>query len=189
MASETLELLFMRVLTYPKNRTAKPIVEKRPKSESEAKHIFVVHRHDSSTLHYDLRLEIGGVLKCWAIPSGPSLNPNDKRLAILVEDHPVSYASFSGVVPAGSFESGVVAIWDKGTFSPVGAFPTADLDKLMQRQIKEGNLKFFLRGKILKGSFRLLRLKERNDNLWLLIKGNDGYAVDRVFDSEDYVDK
>jgi bifunctional non-homologous end joining protein LigD len=175
----------MPAIVRPKN-VFKPLTEKKDRSY-EADHLFVVHRHDARTLHYDLRLEINGVLKCWAIPEGPSLNPNDRRLAIMVHDRPLSYAYFKGRIPEGSDESGTVEIWDKGVFRPAGFLMGDKQDRRMLRQLKDGNLTFVLKGKILNGSFRLLRLKSKNDNLWLLIKGNDGFAVDHVFNSEDFV--
>lgn len=178
---------FMNLLGYKK----KALLDRRAKSVSdkigkEHKPVFVVQRHDAAMLHYDLRIEIGGVLKCWAIPKGPSLNVHERRLAIMVEDQPVSYASFKGTVPAGHYESGLVEIWDKGTFAPAGLMLSDKRDKALLKQIREGNLKIVLSGKKLKGTFRLLRIREKGDNLWLLIKGNDSFAVDHPYDSEDY---
>jgi bifunctional non-homologous end joining protein LigD len=155
------------------------------KKRQDIKRIFVVQRHQTSTLHYDLRLEINGVLKSWAIPKGPSLNANDKRLAVMLEDRPVSYASFSGTVP-GNNGTDAVEIWDKGTFIPNGSSPPNATDRQLLKQLRDGSFKFVLNGKRLRGTFRLLQLKERGNTLWLLIKGNDRYAVEHPYDSEDY---
>ena len=129
---------------------------------------FVVHEHHSTRLHYDFRLEIGGVLKSWAIPKGPSMNPVDKRLAVMVEDHPLEYGDFEGSIPQGHYGAGAVLIWDSGDFQPEGD-PEAAL--------KKGKLTFDLKGKKLKGSFSLILMKGRGSgNDWLLIKGQDSSA-------------
>ena len=143
------------------------------KSRSFVKHQFVVHRHQGTITHYHLRLEVSGVIQSWLIPNGPSLNPHDRRLAILVSDQ----ASTAPMQP-------LQQIWDKGTYASVG-FDTSE-DALL-KQLKDGNLKFVLNGKKLKGSFRLLQMKERGKNLWMLIKGNDQYAVDYHYNAEDFL--
>ncbi|MFN3739528.1 MAG: DNA polymerase ligase N-terminal domain-containing protein [Thermodesulfovibrionales bacterium] len=125
--------------------------------------IFVVHEHHARHLHYDLRLEMGGVLKSWAVPKGPSMNPADKRLAVMVDDHSLEYADFEGTIPEGQYGAGEVIIWDKGEFS------------LLKGGIKEGNLEFELRGKRLKGRFALIKMKKSDKN-WLLIKMKDAFA-------------
>lgn len=129
---------------------------------------FVVHEHHATRLHFDFRLEISGVLKSWAIPKGPSMNPSDKRLAVMVEDHPLEYADFEGIIPQGHYGAGPVLIWDSGEFEP-GGDPEAAL--------KKGKLTFFLKGKKLKGSFSLVLMKGRGSGKdWLLIKGRDPFA-------------
>jgi bifunctional non-homologous end joining protein LigD len=129
---------------------------------------FVIHEHHASHLHYDLRLEIGGVLKSWAVPKGPSLNPSDKRLAILVEDHPLVYADFEGIIPAETYGAGPVVIWDEGDFEPLED-PEAALEK--------GRLSFRLAGKRLRGEFALALMKGRGTGKeWLLMKKKDGDA-------------
>ncbi len=125
--------------------------------------IFVVHEHHARHLHYDLRLEMDGVLKSWAVPKGPSMNPADKRLAVMVDDHSLEYADFEGTIPEGQYGAGEVIIWDKGEFS------------LLKGGIKEGNLEFELMGKRLKGRFALIRMKKSDKN-WLLIKMKDVFA-------------
>ena len=129
---------------------------------------FVVHEHHASHLHYDFRLEIAGVLKSWAIPKGPSMNPSEKRLAVMVEDHPLTYGDFEGTIPQGHYGAGPVLLWDTGTFHPEGD-PEATLE--------EGKLHFSLRGKQLKGTFSLVLMKGRGSGKeWLLIKGQDAFA-------------
>jgi bifunctional non-homologous end joining protein LigD len=170
-----------------KKSSITPMRESAAAKRKRTKRIFVVQRHQASTLHYDVRLEINGVLKSWAVPKGPSLNAQDKRLAIMVKDDHVSQASFEGTLPEGNYSSGVVEIWDKGTYEPVGLSGSDVPDRKLLQDLRNGSLKFRLNGKKLRGTFRLLRLKERSDNLWLLIKGNDRYAVEYPYDSEDYV--
>lgn len=129
---------------------------------------FIVHEHHSTRLHYDFRLEIGGVLKSWAIPKGPSMNPSDKRLAVMVEDHPMEYGEFEGIIPPGHYGAGAVLIWDSGEFQTEGN-PEPDL--------KKGRLRFTLNGGKLKGSFSLIWMKGRGSGKdWLLIKGQDSFA-------------
>jgi bifunctional non-homologous end joining protein LigD len=131
---------------------------------------FVVHEHHATRLHYDFRLEISGVLKSWAIPKGPSMNASDKRLAVMVEDHPLEYGDFVGIIPQGQYGAGPVLIWDSGEFQTEGD-PEVALTK--------GKLTFSLKGKKLKGSFALVLMKGRGTGKdWLLIKGKDAYATE-----------
>ncbi|HLE70019.1 MAG TPA: DNA polymerase ligase N-terminal domain-containing protein [Vicinamibacteria bacterium] len=128
---------------------------------------FVVHEHEARRHHYDFRLEVGGALKSWAVPKGPSMDPSEKRLAVQVPDHPLSYGDFEGVIPEGQYGAGPVVIWDRGTFEASSDDPEGDLER--------GKLSFTLRGRKLKGGFTLVRFKRREAE-WLLIKQSDGFA-------------
>jgi bifunctional non-homologous end joining protein LigD len=128
---------------------------------------FVIHEHEARRHHFDFRLEIGGVLKSWAVPKGPSMDPSEKRLAVQVPDHPLSYRDFEGVIPEGQYGAGPVVIWDRGTFEASSDDPEGDLER--------GKLSFTLRGRKLKGGFTLVRFKRREAE-WLLIKQSDGFA-------------
>jgi bifunctional non-homologous end joining protein LigD len=140
---------------------------------------FCVQRHDATRLHYDFRLEIDGVLKSWAIPKGPTLDPGPKRLAAHVEDHPIEYGDFEGNIPAGNYGAGSVMLWDSGTFDLLGDMPGLD-------QIARGDLKFCLHGHKLKGEFALVHMKGRGKgNDWLLIKKRGAEAVPG-WDAENY---
>lgn len=130
---------------------------------------FVVQEHKGRNLHYDFRLEIGGVLKSWAIPKGPSLDPADKRLALMVEDHTLEHIEYEGIIPADSYGSGPVLIWDKGTFEHA--------EKEPEKSIEQGRISFQLVGGKLIGGFTLLRLRKgARGNEWLLIKKKDDHA-------------
>ena len=150
---------------------ASPSSERSRKRKSSPRtRTFVVQKHAARRLHYDLRLEINGVLKSWAVPKGPSLNPRDKRLAVMTEDHPLEYGAFEGVIPQGNYGAGTVLIWDDGTYEPEG-----DLDE----QLARGDLKFTLAGHRLRGSFVLVKTKRRTRpgvEEWLLIKHRDDHS-------------
>ncbi len=139
---------------------------------------FVIQKHAASHLHYDFRLEMEGVLKSWAIPKGPSLNPADKRLAMQVEDHPFDYKDFEGIIPAGNYGAGTVMVWDEGSYEPLEATNATKSanEKALLKQLRAGSLKFRLNGHKLKGEFALVRTKGRGENSWLLIKHRDRYA-------------
>jgi DNA ligase D-like protein (predicted polymerase)/DNA ligase D-like protein (predicted 3'-phosphoesterase) len=140
---------------------------------------FVVQKHDATSLHYDFRLEGMGVLKSWAVPKGPSLNPADKRLAMQVEDHPYDYRKFEGVIPEGNYGAGTVIIWDEGTYEPAdaGSDTKEAAETAVANALKSGNLKFVLHGKKLKGLFTLLQLKrDSSGKSWLLVKGKDDFS-------------
>ena len=174
----------MSLLKYTEKRNFDKTPEPGAKvDKSKGQLSFVVQRHKASHLHYDFRLEMEGVLKSWAIPKGPSLNPKDKRLAMMVEDHPYAYKDFKGIIPEG-YGAGIVEIWDKGMYSTIEkAISSAAAEKNLLAGLAAGNLKFTLHGKKLKGEFALVKLKGRGENQWLLIKHNDDFAV-QEYDSE-----
>lgn len=141
---------------------------------------FVIQKHNARRLHYDLRLEVDGVLKSWAVPKGPSLDPTQKRLAAAVEDHPLDYASFEGIIPKGEYGGGEVIVWDSGTYSPDedGKYYFEDREQAqveMRHGLEKGKLSFYLRGHKLVGSFTLVKVKGREKD-WLLIKHRDEHA-------------
>ena len=129
--------------------------------------IFVVQHHIATSDHYDFRLEHNGVLLSWAVPKGPSYNPQDKRLAIMVEDHPLSYALFEGTIPKGEYGGGTVMLWDVGTYEPTENLASG---------LKNGSIKLSLHGARLMGKWALIRFHEPNTNHWMLLKETDSYA-------------
>jgi bifunctional non-homologous end joining protein LigD len=138
---------------------------------------FVIQKHAASHLHYDLRLELDGVMKSWAVPKGPSLDPSVKRLAMEVEDHPIEYNKFEGTIPQREYGGGTVMLWDRGTYSYGGSDP--DPLEGLRRGFQKGDLKIVLNGKRLKGSWALVRMRRDQPGRaqWLLIKHRDEYAV------------
>jgi bifunctional non-homologous end joining protein LigD len=140
--------------------------------------VFVVQKHQASHLHYDFRLELDGVLKSWAVPKGPSLNPHEKRLAIMVEDHPLEYRTFEGVIAEGEYGAGEVIVWDQGTYRPLVGQTKDAMQKQVREQLNQGNLRFLLFGEKLRGQFALIRQKRLGEKAWLLIKKRDQYASD-----------
>lgn len=165
---------------YKRKRRFHKTPEPEGKVEAKTLHRFVVQKHAASHLHYDFRLEMEGVLKSWAVPKGPSLDPADKRLAMMVEDHPISYIDFEGIIPQGNYGAGTVMVWDAGSWQPLG-------DAL--QMLEKGDLKFRLDGQKLKGEFVLARMKSRRPgakgNEWLLIKKRDAY-VREGYDINDF---
>ena len=170
----------MSLTTYKKKRnfreTSEPSGKKRRTVRSL---IFVVQEHSASHLHYDFRLEMEGVLKSWAVPKGPSVNPDDRRLAMKVEDHPYEYKDFEGTIPEGNYGAGNVIVWDKGTYHSVESEDIKESEKILLSGLKKGHISFILQGKKLKGEFALVQMKGRGENAWLLIKKNDKYASDK----------
>jgi bifunctional non-homologous end joining protein LigD len=151
--------------------------EKTPEPKPGLRHkgdrlIFVVHKHAARALHYDLRLEMEGELKSWAVPKGPSLDPSLKRLAVMVEDHPLNYKDFEGVIPEGSYGAGSVIIWDRGFYHHPSARDEDESEKLLLDGLRKGDLKFVLEGEKLHGEFALVRMK-KDGKSWLLLKKKD----------------
>src|ERR1700686_4399359 len=156
----------MALEEYKRKRRFEETPEPPPKVAAKAGHRFVVQKHDATRLHYDFRLEMEGVLKSWAVPKGPSLDPADKRLAMQVEDHPVSYFDFEGIIPENNYGAGTVMVWDVGTWQPLSPVavdgkyvPGTDAEAVAM--LAKGDLKFRLDGKKLKGDFGLLELGGR----------------------------
>ncbi|GAA6769806.1 DNA polymerase ligase N-terminal domain-containing protein [Flavobacterium sp. CGRL2] len=159
----------MSLSKYNQKRDFKQTREPKGEIEKSAdKLIFVVQKHAASHLHYDFRLEMNGVLKSWAVPKGPSMDPEIKRLAMMVEDHPYSYKDFEGTIPEGNYGAGNVIVWDNGTYT--SDEKTASDEKQLLADLKKGRLSFILKGKKLKGEFSLVKLHGKQENAWLLIK-------------------
>src|ERR1700684_3284607 len=166
----------MTLNEYKKKRhfrvTPEPSGRSSDRKDKDSNLIYVIQKHRATNLHYDFRLEWHGTLLSWAVPKGPSLDPSVKRLAMEVEDHPIDYANFEGVIPEGEYGGGTVMVWDKGTWEP----EVEDVDAALQK----GDLKFTLEGKKLRGSWVLVRTKLGYGGSakpqWLLIKHRDRYA-------------
>jgi bifunctional non-homologous end joining protein LigD len=170
----------MALEEYQRKRRFTDTPEPPPQVETKEGHRFVVQKHRASHLHYDFRLEMDGVLKSWAVPKGPSLDPADKRLAMAVEDHPVSYLKFEGIIPEGNYGAGTVMVWDIGTWEPMGD---------AHAMLAKGDFKFRLKGEKLRGEFVLAHMKSRRPGSkgteWLLIKHHDD-QVQPGYDIDDY---
>ena len=162
--------------------------DKVSSKKEKASLIFTVQRHHASQLHYDFRLELNGTLKSWAVPKGPSLNPKDRRLAMMVEDHPINYASFEGDIPAGNYGAGHVDVWDHGTYEPIDENGELITATAFARNLHAGSIKFRMKGKHLKGDFALVNM-HKDPKTWLLIKHKDKYATEDAYNSEDYAKK
>jgi bifunctional non-homologous end joining protein LigD len=177
---------------YKRKRRFEDTPEPPPKVEKKSRHRFVVQKHRATRLHYDFRLEMEGVLKSWAVPKGPSLDPADKRLSMEVEDHPVSYFDFEGIIPEGNYGAGSVMVWDVGTWEPLSPTPVngkyvPGTEAEASAMLRQGDLKIRLHGKRLNGDFAMIHIKARRPgskgNEWLLIKKHDdavveGYNID-----------
>jgi bifunctional non-homologous end joining protein LigD len=179
---------------YKRKRRFKETPEPEGKLEKKSTHRFVVQKHDATRLHYDFRLELEGVLKSWAVPKGPSLDPADKRLAMQVEDHPVSYFDFEGIIPENNYGAGTVMVWDMGTWQPLSPVavdgkykPGTDAEAMAM--LAKGDLKFRLKGQKLNGDFALIKMKGRRPGSkgteWLLIKKHDDHVVEG-YDIDEY---
>src|SRR4030095_3956144 len=169
----------MSLTLYKKKRSFQETPEPTGKKKSTKSGLkFVVQKHDATRLHYDFRLEMEGVLKSWAIPKGPSLNPQDKRLAMMVEDHPYDYRTFEGTIPEGNYGAGTVMVWDEGTYEAMGyeKESTKEQEKTLLAELKKGDVKVVLHGEKLKGAFAVVKMRKaaalgggRGDNEWLVI--------------------
>lgn len=161
-----------RLSEYSRKRDFTKTAEPRADAKRRTRRgpVFVVQKHDASSLHYDFRLEIDGALTSWALPRGPSVNPRDKRLAVSTEDHPLDYADFEGVIPEGEYGAGTVLVWDTGTYHHLsdeqqGGGPSKDLER--------GHLNVWLEGEKLRGGYALTRMGGRQGGRWLLVKRDD----------------
>lgn len=168
----------MGLRDYLRKRTFSKTPEPKGKAKtSKGKLRFVVQEHDASRLHYDFRLELDGVLKSWAIPKGPSLNPHDHHLAVQTEDHPYDYRNFEGVIPEGNYGAGNVIVWDEGWYEARKG-DSEDSEKTLRKELKKGHVTFILHGEKLKGEFALIKMQNSDDNkAWLLVKKDDEYAT------------
>jgi bifunctional non-homologous end joining protein LigD len=177
----------MSLKEYERKRRFDSTPEPPGKLETKSGHRFVVQMHRATRLHFDFRLELDGVLKSWAVPKGPSLDPADKRLAMEVEDHPVSYFDFEGIIPENNYGAGSVMVWDMGTWEPLSPV-TVDgkyvpgSDQEARTMLSKGDLKFRLNGEKLNGDFALVKMRGRRPgskgNEWLLIKKHDAHEVE-----------
>lgn len=169
----------MALEKYNQKRDFKKTAEPKGVKAARGKALrFVIQKHDASHLHYDFRIEMDGVMKSWAVPKGPSMNPADKRLAMQVEDHPISYNSFEGHIPEGEYGGGNVIVWDNGTYHSLLTEDPKESEKEFLKGLESGSLKFVLEGKKLHGEFALFRFKGKDTNgkQWMLIKHKDKFA-------------
>src|ERR1700704_4196455 len=164
-------------------KTHEPSGERSAPESSEGRLRFVIQKHAASQLHFDLRLELDGVMKSWAVPKGPSMDPSVKRLAMQVEDHPIDYNTFEGTIPKGEYGGGTVMLWDRGTYSSDTASSPDEEEDAIRDGLKRGDLKITFYGERLRGCFALIRMKFARDGSsskpqWLLIKHRDKFASD-----------
>jgi DNA ligase D-like protein (predicted 3'-phosphoesterase) len=161
--------------TYRSKRDLDRSPEPSGEGAGDGGHRFVVHRHDASSLHYDLRLEAGDVLKCWAVPKGPSTDPSEKRLALPTEDHPVDYLDFEGVIPEGEYGAGTVLVWDTGPYENRTVDDDGD-PVPVEEAIERGHVVVWLEGEKIGGGYALTRTDGGDDPRWLLVKMDDDRA-------------
>src|SRR6185436_13442167 len=165
-ASSDDETLASKLSTYRAKRSADSSPEPVGTVSDVPGHLFVVHKHAATRLHFDLRLEMGGVLQSWAVPKGPSYDMADKRLAVKVEDHPLDYGDFEGVIPSGNYGAGGIIVWDRGEWVPLEDW---------REGLEKGKLLFELKGYKLHGKWTLVKIK-KSEKDWLLIKERDAYV-------------
>ncbi len=166
----------MSLTKYQEKRNFQQTPEPAAQNERSGKSRFVVQEHHATRLHYDFRMETDGVLKSWAVPKGPSMNPKDKRLAVMTEDHPVKYLNFEGTIPKGNYGAGEMYVWDTGTYE-------LEEETSYEKALEAGKVKFTLHGEKLKGTFQLVKLKNSEKNEWLLIKSGDDFAVETDYEA------
>jgi bifunctional non-homologous end joining protein LigD len=167
----------MGIKDYESRRKFGKTPEPKPGFRHSGKRlVFVVQKHAARALHYDLRLEVEGVLKSWAVPKGPSLNPSVKRLAVLVEDHPLDYKDFEGLIPEGNYGAGSVIVWDRGFYHHPSASDGKESGRLLREGLRKGDMKFVLEGEKLQGEFALVKMG-KEEKSWLLLKKKDRYAT------------
>lgn len=157
-------------------KTPEPPDKKAGVKKADRPLTFVIHKHSASHLHYDLRLELDGVLKSWAIPKRPTLDPDEKRLAMMVEDHPLDYGSFEGTIPKGNYGAGTVMIWDEGTYHAAHHEDRRESEEELRRGLEKGHISIVLNGKRLKGEFAVVKIRKSGDNSWLMIKKRDEFS-------------
>jgi DNA ligase D-like protein (predicted 3'-phosphoesterase) len=157
-------------------RTPEPDDQSIDFSWAKQRPIFVIQKHDASTLHYDFRIEDEGVLKSWAVPKGPSTDPSVKRLAVPTEDHPLAYADFEGVIPAEEYGGGTVMVWDRGPYRNLKEMEEGAGAKSIAQQIEDGHLTIWLEGQKVRGGYALIRTGKGEKARWLLIKMDDDEA-------------
>src|SRR6478736_5532926 len=167
----------MTLTKYRSKRDLKKSTEPSGGKPGKGKLCFVIQKHEARQLHYDFRLEMEGVLKSWAVPKGPSTDPEVRRLAMMLEDHPFDYRKFEGIIPEGNYGAGTVIVWDEGTYEPLEDQGSKEKNEnFLLKQLHAGSLKFSMHGKKLKGEFALVKTSYQGENSWLLIKHNDKYA-------------
>lgn len=153
------------------SRTPEPPGERKG---ATARPLFVIQKHDATTLHYDFRLEVDGVLKSWAVPKGPSADPKEKRLAVPTEDHPLDYADFEGVIPGGSYGAGTVLVWDRGTYRNLTQKSGREVP--VAEALRQGHASVWLEGEKVRGGYALTRFRTGKGEAWLLVKKDDAEA-------------
>lgn len=163
-----------RLSEYRKKRDFKATPEPKGSARKKGMGRFVIQQHRATSLHYDFRLEVGGVLKSWAVPKGPSTDPREKRLAMPTEDHPVDYIDFEGVIPEGEYGAGAVIVWDAGTYDNLTEGEGGEIP--LEEALEKGNASVWLEGEKIKGGYALTRIARGKEERWLLVKKRDEHA-------------